>query len=539
MSMCFGKARSRLFQAVLKKHSSKGRSQLFSSLKAQAEKGLGEDRVEMRGERYDEIRTYRRNELGVVEVVPFRELEGLIVPRPIPAGNFTVTAQHVESELQRTQEERRQRLHTPNPALMSPILPKDLTVNPETLSFYTDGVKTSAAEFARLCARVGKVEGFQVRVATSKAEVAELLKGENLCTGVVPEGGRWLEDYSDVLQDGGRLVPALFEDKKSAWATDTIYEGRQKRLTERGLKSDFELGASVNKDSWQKTGLAMGLASGRATHQAITHVEGGNILPGVTADGQGRYALVGADSFAVTRGLLEKETGRDWDEAAVINAMAADRGLKPEEIHKVEQPGSFHLDLRMMALAPGHVALNDAQRAVDMQQEWLLSDLQEVAVDLGSTDEEKAEARDQIEGLVERLRQEATSQSQYEALTERDLKAAGMTVHRVAGAFSPVQRKPYFGRSEHADQVNFFNGRPGTNDAGGTFAILMGGTPREEAAYAESLLNLEGSGLDRVHFLDPSLTEDCLDGMGGLKCLSKFDGAVELESFLRSDERTR
>ena len=245
------------------------------------------------------------------------------------------------------------------------------------------------------------------------------------------------------------------------------------------------------------------------TRMALTYIEGGNFLPGTAADGS-PLALVGRDSVAISQSVLEHDMGRKPTQAEVLARVARDYGLKADQVHPVEQPADFHIDMAMTWTRPGHVLLNDARAVLDMQRQWLDRQLEQ---EIEKSPESKRELRQRYQAEITRLEQEAAHHADLESQCLKDLQRAGVEVDRLAGSFPTSLANP---------AMNFLNLRQGTNEQGQVFAVALGGEPRAEKAFAESLLGEIPSSYQRIHFLDRRLTEESLKFKGGIKCRSKI-----------------
>ena len=87
-----------------------------------------------------------------------------------------------------------------------------------------------------------------------------------------------------------------------------------------------------------------------------------------------RFALVGRDSIAVSRALVERHLGRPVGDSELWAAIAKDLGVEPARLHPVEQPWVFHLDMALTLLRPGTVVMNDAFEAFKLQAGWMRED---------------------------------------------------------------------------------------------------------------------------------------------------------------------
>ena len=389
------------------------------------------------------------------------------------------------------------------------IAPKDHSLQVDSMDMLYESWGVGRQYFEQMT-EVGKVEQFQVRGLVSHgslpyAEAALSKAGiSNFQLHPSESTGTWLEDYSEPLLDGGRVVPATFKGEGRK-LSEVLEEARQARYEPLGLSGDFIKQGSVDSSDYQKVGGAQGRVHGEQVYQARSYVEGGNMLSGLRPDGT-PYVLVGKDSLDLTRELLERHLGRKAQQQEVLETVAGDYGVEAEQVFPVEQPGEFHLDMRMSPLAPGVIGLQDSQLAAKMQAAWIREEL-------GST---MTEAWNQE---VEDMVAAGDEAARYEALARRDLEQAGLKVVPMAGAFRNMN-------STKVDGANFFNARHGTNPEGEKYTIMMGGTVKQEAYVADLLLGQGHLAAERLYFLDPEQNQETLPKQGGLKCRTKPHGQL-------------
>ena len=456
------------------------------------------------------LRTYMLTGDNQVAAVDFRDIFDNLKMRAYPSQNYKVTEKKLEKIIAKSSEEREQRLQEGLPTGLR-ATPKDNSLNPTTVTMFSDDLSEVSGVYAQQLAQIGQVEGFQVVLAGHGGQIekleAELDKKrvKNISYMSLPEGEVWVEDYGEPLLQKGWVTPAIFEGD---WIREAIDDARKKRFPE-DVPSDFGQLGQVHACQLQPTALGQAAALGGQAVQGVAYLEGGNTLTGTRKNGE-PYALVGQDSLAVTKKLLKTKSDQK-----VKDAVGSDLGLPASSVFAVEQPGEFHLDMRMMPVAPGEIALNDARAAAEQQIQWLNAQLQKELQDPANNADD---LRTQFDDRCKNLRTEADKRAKYEALTTRDLEAAGMKVHHLPGVFVD----PDYPAS---DTSNFFNARHGVNEAGERFSIFMGGKPEEEAFVAEKLLHAD-LGLTRLHFLDPTQTASTLSLQGGLKCRTKPDGEL-------------
>jgi hypothetical protein len=438
------------------------------------------------------------------------------------------------------------------PALVPEDLARRARVFHVAVEHYTD------AAFAEFLASVGAIEGFQVvaRLAPG-AEWAEYLRHvPNLVLTDVPGAQYiWSEDISEISVDGTfhmtarigdlellrraimvdrmrRFYPQVPPGELAAIAALPTTHGGQTG----GLPSEILLGfpdarfmlqGRVEGGNGQRVGAAMALTRGASLREAMTYLEGGNVLLGTMPGGQ-PFALVGRDSAAVSRALIERHLARPVGDGELRAAIAKDLGIEPARMYLVEQPWVFHLDMAMTLLRPGTVVLNDAWEAFRLQTTWMREDHEAWRPRRESAASEVEHLRDlerwrsagrDLEDSIRRMQRFTEFFARYEARAAADLDAAGLKVVRVAGRF--VHPTLPWAR----DIMNFLNGEAGTNAQGRTYFVTQGGDPRAERYIAEQLLT-GNTGLDRLYLAPRLVSRETLWERGGMGCRVKAEGEV-------------
>lgn len=467
-----------------------------------------------------EIRTFMpTGQNGEIASVDFQQLLAAKRIPTTPSQHYVVTSQQVDKAIADTGAAREKQLK--NGAVAGDrVVPKDASLNPTDVSMYLRSTSDVSTRYAQQLSQIGEIEGFHVvaGIGGSLNSFKSALKGyDNVSLMEIPHGEVWMEDYSEPSLNKGQITPAIFEDGYSGGlVSEAIREGRKERYAGTGLDGGFAYHGAVNQGKYQQAALARGTITKGPLRQALSYMEGGNIFTGTRQNGEG-YVLVGKDSFHVSKRLLEKQTGRDWSDAEVSKVIAADLGLDVKNVVPVEQPGAFHLDMRMTAVAPGELMLNDSKAACEQQITWAR---QAVAEGLKSgllTQKQADKQLAKIEDKAKAMREQAAKMAPYEEMTAKDLKAAGFTVHRVGGSFVDPNQPT-------RDTANYFNARHFTNEQGERVSVLMGGQAHEEAFMAQKFFEFSHGTVSRLHFLDPSVTQKTLDLWGGLKCRTKPEG---------------
>lgn len=436
--------------------------------------------------------------------------------KSLPRRDYTLSAPAprglpTEEEFQAAME----RLETENIAaagkrqapLGEPVVPKDASFDPEAFVMGYDPNDPVSLPFINEMARIGQVEGFHVvaRCAPGSTVPVDPEVAGNV-TALPSQGVQdvWTEDHGEYTLSGGAIVPPMLARGSELYTMqanarmERLYSAAdaaevKPNLTQYNLdevlgpypRANFPYHGAVHSTETNGGMVGAALAMGIPKYRmAVSYVEGGNFLPGTREDGT-PFALVGKDSVAVTRGLMEQDGKRPTD-AQALKTIGRDYGLKPSQIFAVEQPADFHLDMGMALATPGHALLNDSMAVLELQKGWVKD-----------------------EGELGILEDQAKFRAEFESMAEKDLLAAGLEVHRLPAVFPPTSGNP---------EMNFVNLRQGVNEEGQKFAILLGGMPEREEAVAGELQKL---GYEHVHFLSRDLTPQTLELWGGLKCRTK------------------
>lgn len=448
-----------------------------------------------------EIRVYSSTDQGY-KPLDFREVLKARGRTPIqPQLPLGVTRELAEKSLTAAKAQ---------PSSLHEVLPKDHSLQIRTMEMALRRREDPSNRYFEQLSEIGKVEGFHMvglaRPAQVDAIENQLLeKGyDNFSLVTADEVETWVEDYSEPCTAGSRWIPARIDSETfgTNFINTAMSEGRKARLEPLGLPTNFPIQGGVNQCDYQRVGAGEGVAQGKSIVQGTSYLEGGNILSGTLADGQ-PYVLVGRDSLAITQALLSKQRGEVISESQTLASIADDLGCA--QVVPVEQPGEFHLDMRMMPIGPGKLVVQDSREAARLQEQWL-------------RESATPEQLDEIKPQLEILHQWVDKVAGLEDKACQDLEEAGFEVHRLAGAFHELTN------NRERDGANFFNARHGTNSNGETFSILMGGTAKEEAYIAKALLIDSSAEIDHLYFLDPEPNAKTLGNQGGMKCRSKPDG---------------
>jgi hypothetical protein len=471
------------------------------------------------------------------------------LPPPPPGKLHDVKAAKLEQALEQAAKLRLQGLQGDSGPAPVRVCPEDGSLRVRAYHMAMIGADQSGDTFVRQMAQIGKLEGFNVVVRVPIDLVKEYRKEfeklglDNVqLVGVAGEGDFWSEDQGELDVKGNVRVPApalpldelyargyreriqrLYPDAKIK--KDATWEQLQTAIAKKYPAASFSMVGAIADRKSHEVLAGVALAKGSALVAARSHIEGGNMLVGTRADGSG-YALVGKDSLVHSRAILEHDLGRPVSDAELRAAVAHDLGIAPEGVIPVEQPGDFHIDMHMSLIKPGEVMVNDAMTAARRFAEWRRQD--HVAgepkppppgASADKLEEYKGEHAfwkemgTELESSIQESLAQAEKRAAAEARVVKDLEAAGLKVHRVAGVY----------QAGHFQNINFMNAEQGQNARGERFFIPLGGDPRAEKAFVEDLRAID-PGIARVHFLDRTYTQTTLSAMGGISCRCKAEG---------------
>lgn len=254
--------------------------------------------------------------------------------------------------------------------------------------------------------------------------------------------------------------------------------------------------------------LAKGM--GIKLEMSLTYSEGGNTLSGLHDDVP--YFIIGQDTVDVSWDFLKKQLGGvdDRDKEGILKkAFGLDYGAFPGDIYFVEQPGDFHLDMRMAVVGPKTVVLNKATDSLKtyVQLRW------------GSEDEIPDKYKEKYNQLMEH----AEMLEAFEDKAEEQLKEQGFTVIRIPGAF------PNFDKDDKTKEcMNFFNMVQATTPDGKPLIVALGCVNEEfEKLFMKMVVDpiCKKQEIDiediTVRFLPYEASVEYLDNYGGISCAVK------------------
>jgi hypothetical protein len=435
------------------------------------------------------------------------------------------------------------------------VVPEDGTSKVKAVHMAALGADTTGMEFPLEMARVGKREGFDVVLRVPAGEekrIAKAFANEKLSNvKLIPvkdsaELDFWSEDQGELHTDGSVSVPrSLFgggaiqgpelDKVLTAARLERMHPGKKVDLSTpeavAAARSKFPEVAysgvgAVAERGGQRAIAAIALGEKKGLRVSNSYIEGGNALVGRRAKGEA-FAVVGADSLAVSKAALSKELGRPVTDAEVRRLIAQDYGVAPKELVVVEQPGDFHIDMHMSLLPGGKAIVNDAMQVFELQKKWMAEDharakpkppppgasaavREQYANDKALWDIRNESLPGEIKELGKAARRAAASEERM----VRDLKKGGVEVNRVPGVFERTQSLP---------MMNFMNFEHGQNAKGEHFIVSLGGDSRAQQIIASKLEAITGK--VNLHFLNPALTEATLSAQGGVSCRAKLESA--------------
>jgi hypothetical protein len=410
-----------------------------------------------------------------------------------------------------------------------PAIPKDLSARPKVMYMAATSADDAGLEVGLRLIKdmdvIAQREGFTVVAMVEKRDRAALTKakfGGKVVQIDLKQQAKltcWVEDSGEI---GHRIQgPAVIDGKTASAFMEADRKRRGYRVTDPAATpkvagSVGHVGVAVAQDRKQAEKEALAVALEREYRASQSHLEGGNLLVGTDTSGA-LFALVGRDGVAVTMArfagklpseMISKELAQCEEE--VRAAIAGDLGLPPERVVFVEQPGRFHLDMGILLLGDGIVAVNDSLQVLDLLKGWIA----EYESALLAQGIESQAVRLAMGDLRKQVELDLRERARLERATVQDLERAGLplAVKRVPGAF------PETGITE---PMNFLNGEIGTSPSGNGYLVSNGGSdPRAEQAAAAAYLRLQPA-LGTIYFLNPTDCAASLRKGGGIGCRTK------------------
>jgi len=497
------------------------------------------------------LRTYTLSGAAGPQLVDRRKLDALAPP---PAGQLhQIDGDQLSKALDKAIETRQAKLATLGGAVdtTTRVCPEDGSLRVRNMHMAMLGMDQSGAVFPKQMAQIGKLEGFNVILRAEPDRVDKLqnkFKQQGLdnvkLVGAAGEGDFWSEDQGELdtagnvrvpaprSQDQNLFVPVLQERIRRLYPEATALPDTQDALLS-VLRSDYPdaayamVGAVAERGSHEVL-AGVALAKGTEIKACLSHLEGGNLLVGTLPGGEA-YALVGSDSFAATRSVLEQDLGRPISDAEVRQAIGVDLGVQPAHVHSIEQPRDFHLDMWMTPIKPGEVLVDDA-----MQSAELLIQINEAnhladkpkAPRANASEDSKQDYQSSLKwwkdlggnlkAQAKQIRSIAKRRASFQKKMCADLEQAGMKIHSVPGVLE----------SNGSMVANFLNAEQGVNSKGERYYIALGADPMAEKSFVGHLAKIAGAEIARVHLMDRDFTRTTLSAQGGISCRTKAEGDV-------------
>jgi len=443
-------------------------------------------------------------------------------------------------------------------------MPEDLSVRPQ--SYHMTVLHETDMLLAKDMIRIGIKESFQVTVRGNTESLRNSLNETELqhVTFIDLPGNEttWVEDNGNICRDGTITVAPLVEDTELL--REALTNGRQERSDQNvaaggeELETDYMMQGAVASRSQQSAKVAYALSADLDVDMNLGYIEGGNVLTGTLPSGE-PYAVVGKDSYALSKAVIEKDASaisgkaESFSKEQIKILMAKDLGVDPKNLILVEQPGDFHVDMSMCVWTPGTILVNDARAVGEIRLQEakanLISELPPLPEDASAEDKAALAKTKKIinedpyalEAFAKTLRGTSEymdklgrglsySQGEFnlikahtenlavaEDLAAKQLEAQGLEVIRVPGRFG-----------EFRETANFLNGEGGTNPDGKMFFITQGGNARYKLAFLNALKE-SGVKMPRIHFLNEEASRKSLSLSGGINCRAKVDSEHRLE----------
>lgn len=325
--------------------------------------------------------------------------------------------------------------------------------------------------------------------------------------------GPFVQDMVDFSRGGEFRVPRMKHHMEERALSSDMSEQILVRRTERSPEwkkiivdekafPEVEGAVFTNQLSVKPLALADSLKCQPVMN--LTYNEGGNTLIGQR--GSVPYIIVGLDTYAASKDIMEKDLGRSVSDEEVRLALAIDYGVLVENIYLVEQPGDFHLDMSMAIVGENTILLNDSVMAHEMfkeeQQQWV----EEISRSLPSYVPYAKER-------VKATEKESIARKRMEDVTARQLEKMGFNVVRVPGKFLYTNQAP---------AMNLFNMVTAHTPEGKNIVVMMGCVSDKYKKLFTDIMNKHcDRPIDQLHFLDLKASQESLSRFGGISCRTK------------------
>lgn len=244
-----------------------------------------------------------------------------------------------------------------------------------------------------------------------------------------------------------------------------------------------------------------------------TYFEGGNALKGEHE--KGPFVLIGKDSLFITKKVLNHELRKLCSDkpSAISFSELTDEELKPffaqdfnvaaSNVHYIEQPGAFHLDMGLLCLG-NTVIVNSSKESLNLWRQYAQTTNDEERYKNISEAEYERRLREK-EKLAEKL-------ATFEDQCQLDLENVGFKVVRFGGVLEDL-----FQKEPEKNRTNFFNSLVLKASSSEEVIISMGSLPFFEKAFSEMMKTyFKGS----IYYL-PKECSKSLEKDGGIHCLTQ------------------
>ncbi|MGC2596187.1 MAG: hypothetical protein WA347_07895 [Rhabdochlamydiaceae bacterium] len=364
-----------------------------------------------------------------------------------------------------------------------------------------------------------KIDSSQQMYITEDNKTELMLDCESII--ILKEGGNsalgaFAQDFVDFSKNGEIRIPSMqkFEVVETFLSYSEvdicIEKDRAKRSGEWNKlienmqeETPFHYLGIPHRDALSLKAIALASSLDKTPIMNLTYNEGGNTLIGKR--GGQSYALIGRDSYAVSKMFMEDDLGREMTHDEVCMAFAIDYGIPKENIYFIEQPGDFHLDMSMTIIGENTILLNNAEEAQERfaaeQQVWLAEAIND-----------RPEHEHFFTSYVRAEIEQVSARKIMEDVVEQDLTKLGFNVVRVPGRFH---------YSSHSGAMNLFNMVTAKTPSGENIVVLLG-CIGEYGAFFEGVIRAHcDQKIDRIYFLDLESSQDCLIKGGGISCRTK------------------
>jgi len=200
----------------------------------------------------------------------------------------------------------------------------------------------------------------------------------NITFGKSSEMYRWTQDILEFHNTIGLIKTPCSIDEDQITIKGIIILDRTKTTGRKDLfdadGKNLEILSAVNDETQQELAIKLGMQLDCDVEYQLSYAEGGNTLS--WTQNNEVFCIIGKDTLAVTKYLAAQHLGKKdaYNNETVTDfakmMLAIDYGTKVENLFFVEQPGEFHLDMRMAIAGHKTVIINDSIAAHKMMIEF-------------------------------------------------------------------------------------------------------------------------------------------------------------------------